>query len=394
MRREEVLQLAEMRLRKEDPELVRKYVEKLASGKVIAEKEHMKEIERHCGTAVLVDMSFIRTRIADSLIRQGLVVEPLAEAISHRAIARETAWSLVSPSESLYTALVAKYGQNVGMFIHVPPGVRIEMPMYTCMLVQSSSSVQLVHNVIVVDENAELRLLTGCLSSHRTRDSSHISVTEIIVRKNARLYLTMIHSWNETIDIHSVTKMLLEEGAEVATYYVSHSPVREIEMSTSVLLKQHAKADLASTVVGRGSGKYSYLTETVLEGPEARSVITSRAVSYDVSIVKMYSRIVGKAAHVRGHVECLGLVLSSGSRIVSIPELEAQRDDVELSHEAAIGKISEDELLYLMARGLSEDEAKSLIVKGFLKIEQPSMPEAIRKLVDRVSEELLRRALV
>ncbi len=394
MSEDTVLKLAEERLRREDEAIVRKYISKIRqTRRELVSQEQIVKLERHCGVVVQVDMNILRTRLGEEYAKLGLVVTSLSEAVRTLDKIKKVCWSLARPDESLYTALVARYGSDAGYAIYVPPDVKVETPLYTCMLVRSSSTVQLVHNVIYLSRGAELRLVTGCLTTPKTRDSAHVSVTEVYLEDGAKLYLTMIHSWNETTDIRSVTKIVTESQAQLVSYYVCHSPVSELEMSTQVTLRDGAKADLITTVIGRGSGHYSYHTEAVLDGSAAGSTLTSRIVTRDTSKVRTVSRIVGRGPQARGHVECLGLVLSPGSAIVSVPELEAQRDDVELSHEAAIGRISEDELTYLMTKGLSEDEAKNLIVRGFLKVEHPMLPPALKDLVDRVMSELLRRAL-
>ncbi len=394
MSEDTILKLAEERLRKESDAVLSRYIARLRlrEGETVSQEEVVR-LEKHCGVAVQVDMNVFRTKLSEDYAKLGLTVLPLREAVRSVENIRKVCWSLVRPDENLYTALVARYGTYTGYAIYVPPDVKIETPLYTCMLVQSSSTVQLVHNVVYLSRGAELRLLTGCLTTPKTRDSAHISVTEIYLEEGARLYLTMIHSWNETSEIRSVTKIIAEPRSQLISYYVCHSPVSELDMSTSVILQDSAKADLITTVIGRGKGHYNYSTEAVLAGTTAGSTLTSRIVTRDYSRVRTVSRIVGKGSQARGHVECLGLVLSPGSTIVSVPELEAQRDDVELSHEAAIGRISEDELTYLMTKGLSEDEAKNLIVRGFLKVEHPLLPPALKSIVDRVMSELLRRAL-
>jgi Fe-S cluster assembly scaffold protein SufB len=140
--------------------------------------------------------------------------------------------------------------------------------------------------------------------------------------------------------------------------------------------------------MGRGASRIDVGGTLELGAPACSGEILSRTIGFDESTTIARARVAGKAPGVRGHVECRGLLLSNESRIDAIPELEARVQDVQLTHEAAIGRIAEEELIYLVARGFTEEEARSIIVRGFLSVELTGLPENLAKYLESILDSL------
>jgi Fe-S cluster assembly scaffold protein SufB len=144
-------------------------------------------------------------------------------------------------------------------------------------------------------------------------------------------------------------------------------PVKDVQMYPVTYCGKNARTMTQTVIHASQDSKIDIGSKVVLEGENSRAELISRSIATDQADVTARGEIVGSAAGVKGHLECIGLMLSNTARIHSIPELEATVEDAELSHEAAVGRISEEEIAYLTARGLSEDEAAGAIVRGFLR---------------------------
>jgi len=127
-------------------------------------------------------------------------------------------------------------------------------------------------------------------------------------------------------------------------------------------------------------------SRVILEGKNSSADMISRTIVVDNSKIIARGHLIGANDEVKGHLECRGLILSNNAHIHAVPELEAKKTNLDLSHEAAVGKIAEDQLMYLMSRGLTEDEATSLIIKGFLSVDIKGLPPKLAKAVDKIME--------
>jgi hypothetical protein len=163
------------------------------------------------------------------------------------------------------------------------------------------------------------------------------------------------------------------------------SPARSLQMFPTAFCKgKNARAVFQTVVSASGNSVMDIGTKAVLEKGNCRAEILTKVIAEDGAEIIARGHLVGNSPETKAHLECRGLLLSPGASIQAIPQLEAKTSGAELSHEAAIGKISDDEIRYLMARGLTSDEATSLIVSGFLKVETGGLPPPIRKEIDRV----------
>jgi len=318
------------------------------------------------------------------LSRYGVVVMPLKLALEKYNIARKLSWSLTDPVADKYTAAAHLYGGEVGYFIYVPPKTKVPIPIYTCLALVGNKKIQFAHNVVYVDEGSELHLVTGCAVPHGVYEGLHIGISEYFVSRNAKLTFTMIHAWSEGVHVRPRTSVYVEEGGEYVSYYVIYSPIASLQTFPVVHLKRGGRAYLASITAASGGGVYDLGSRAILADQGASAEVVSRVVARDFSKVYARADIEAWEADTRGHIECLGLLLSNGALISSIPVITSKKPGALLSHEAAIGIIAERELEYLMSKGFTESEARSVIIRGFMNVDAPGIPPVVRKEIDRI----------
>ena len=303
-------------------------------------------------------------------------------------------WRAVDPGKDKYTALTALH-QTEGYFIRVKAGQKVTKPIQACLFVSESNVSQNVHNVIVVEEGAEANVITGCNIHTDVETGLHAGISEFYVGKGAKLTFTMVHNWAEDFDVRPRTVVHVEEGGVYVNNYVLLRPVRSIQsFPIAKLFGDRSKAVFNSIVYGLKNSIVDLGSETQLIGAGSRAEALARTVSKDSSTVYSRGRLVGKNDDSKAHLDCRGIVQSADSTQWAIPDLANEgAPRAELSHEAAISPIAAEEIQYLQTRGLPKDQAISMITRGFMDIEIPGLPAALRRQIDRAIEETARDAM-
>ncbi|MCK4619993.1 MAG: SufD family Fe-S cluster assembly protein, partial [Desulfobacterales bacterium] len=214
----------------------------------------------------------------------------------------------------------------------------------------------------------------------------HVGVSEFYVKKGAKLIFTMIHDWGEEINVRPRTVINVDEGGLIISNYISLKPVGSLQMfPTTYLNGKGAVARFNSILVASKGSFLDVGSKIVLNAPDSRAEIISRAITTGGTIIAR-GNLIGKVAGIKAHLECKGLIINDGL-MHAIPELQGYVPNVEMSHEAAVGKIDQHEIEYLMARGLDEDEAVSTIVRGFLNVDIEGLPENLKNKLDKIISE-------
>lgn len=296
------------------------------------------------------------------------------------------AWKLVPRDKDEFTRNVA---ENVhgGYFIRTKPGAKIQKPVQSCLFLKADKAGQNVHNIVVVEEGSELHIMTGCSTAHSTTSAAHLGITEYYVKKGGKLTFTMIHNWGENATVRPRSVGVVEEGGVFQSNYVLLNPVGTLQMYPAIHLNgRGAVARFNSVIVTPPGSHVDSGNRVLLNAPDTRCEIISRTITTGgVNIAR--GHIAGHAVPCRGHLECKSLILGGGQSL-AIPELDATVEGVDLSHEAAVGKIAQREIEYLMARGMDENEATSTIVRGFLNVDimglEGPLAQAIRDQVEQI----------
>ncbi len=345
------------------------------------------EERRRSASYLQVDNTVILQAVKKRLREKGVLVEDIAVVAEKHPWAKRYLWKLLEPGTDEYTAKTV--GAH-GYFIYVPPGVKVEEPVQACLFLKGKGVEQLAHNVIVVDDNAELNVVTGCVAA--AMEGLHVGVTEMYVGRNAKLSFTMIHSWAPRIHVRPRTAVLVERNGVFNYLYINFNPVASIQAYPKIKLLDNAVAYASTILVGLGEAFMDLGTEIELAGRGARGEIASRAVARDTSRLIMRARMLGKAPDTKGHIDCKGLMLGDESVIQAVPELYSTTSGAELTHEAAIGKIAEEAVAYLRSKGFTEEEAVSMIIRGFMSSAIKGLPEQLEAHVKAVLDTISRLA--
>jgi hypothetical protein len=253
----------------------------------------------------------------------------------------------------------------------------------TCFLTSQSGFEQNVRNVIIAEDDSKLDIFTGCLSSTHVKSNVHNAITDIFVGKNSQLTFNMIHSWGETSKVFPKTKVHVDEGGIFISNYIVWEKVKEISSNPQAFVKRGGKAVMQSVVYSHSNSKLDIGGKIFLEGENSKGEILSSVVS-NGGDYRTVTEIVGEGDESRGHIECNAVLLNEVDNVETIPLLKAKNSSVQLSHEASIGKISEEEVEYLQTKGLNKDQARELIVKGFVNDSVKKMPSLIQQRIEEM----------
>ncbi len=317
-------------------------------------------------------------------MEEGIEVIPVTEALKKYDWVKEYFWKLVPVDQDKYTASAALELHD-GYVIRALPGSKSVYPIQACLYLDKENLQQNVHNLIIAEEGSELHIITGCATSPGMKRGVHVGISEFFIKKNAKVSFTMIHNWAEEMDVRPRSVAQVEEGGLFINNYICMKPVRSIQMyPTTHLVGDNSTAMFYSVIVGSPGSDFDIGGRIFLKKPGCRAEIIQRAISNGAHIMNR-GHLIGEATDIKAHLECKGLLLKGGI-IDSIPQLEAHVEGVEMSHEAAVGKVAQEEIYYLMSRGLSEQEATSTIVRGFLSIDIKGLPPALKAEIDRAIE--------
>jgi hypothetical protein len=302
-------------------------------------------------------------------------------------------WKLVAPDADKYTAM-AELKWDLGYFIRILEGEKVTLPLQSCLFISKNNLNQNVHNIIIAEPNSDAQLITGCTIHPNVNRGLHVGVSEFYVKDGAKLTFTMIHNWTQDFHVRPRTAVLVEDDATFVNNYVCLKPVKSLQMYPVAYCKgSNSRVIFNSIIYGSKKGHIDIGSKVVLQSAGSRGEVVTRAIATDEA--KIYTRglLVGEHVDSRAHLECRGLLLSDRALIHAIPELVGKVRGTDLSHEAAVGKIAEDQIQYLMARGFSESEAESLIVRGFMDTSIFGLPETLDKEIKSMVEASTQRAL-
>lgn len=303
-------------------------------------------------------------------------------------------WRTVAPDKDKYTALVALH-QTEGYFIRVKAGHKVDKPIQACLFVSESNVSQNVHNVIVIEDGAEANVITGCNVHTHVKEGLHAGISEFYVGKGASLTFTMIHNWAEDFSVRPRTGIVVEEDGVYINNYVLLKPVKSLQsFPVAKCVGDRSRAVFNTIVYGLDNSLIDIGSETQLIGEGSRSESVARTVSRDASVIYSRGRLIGKTNDCKAHLDCRGIVQSDRSTQWAIPDLASEgAPGAELSHEAAISPIAAEEVHYLQSRGVPEDEAVSMITRGFLDLEIPGLPAPLKRQIDTAIEETSKESM-
>lgn len=338
--------------------------------------------EEHAGTFLQADAKVVHCRVN----QPGVEVLPITEAVRRYDWVSDYLWRLVAVDADKYTAR-AELELDNGYFTRALPGVRLTQPVESCLYLRTDLFAQYVHNLVIIEPGAQLHIITGCTTHPSVRSGLHVGVSEFYVRAGGQLTFTMIHNWAEDVHVRPRTGVWVEEGGCYISNYILLKPVKTVQTYPTVTLAgPGAVARLNSILIAHPGSELDIGGRVILQAPHTRAEVIARSITVGGKCISR-GHLIGQAPEIKAHLECRGLILSPTGIIHAIPELEGRVAGVDMSHEAAVGKIAAEEVEYLMARGLDEDEAVSTIVRGFLKVKVEGLPAALEEEMERAIQE-------
>ena len=336
----------------------------------------------HAGTFFQADTSVVHCQAN----QPGVEVLSITEAIKTHDWVADQLWRLVAVDADKYTARTELELDN-GYFVRALPGAKVEQPVESCLYLHTDRFAQHVHNLVVVEPGAQLHIITGCTTHPGVNSGLHVGVSEFYVKAGGKLSFTMIHNWGEDIHVRPRTGVWVEEGGSFISNYILLRPVKTVQMYPTVTLAgPGAVASLNSIVIAHPGSEIDMGGRIILQAPRTRGEIIARTITTGGRSISR-GHLVGLEPEIKAHLECRGLILAPTGYIYAVPELEGRVAGVDMSHEAAVGRIAAEEIEYLMARGLDEEEAVSTIVRGFLRVKIQGLPPALEEEIEQAIRE-------
>jgi len=311
------------------------------------------------GTYIQMD----NTPVHSSVSQDGVEVMPVSQAIQKYDWMPDYWWNAVAVDQDKYTANIELNRYN-GYFIRALPGKKTVFPVQACLYLAKDQLVQNVHNIIIAEENSEMHIITGCTTASKEETGLHLGVSEFYIKKGAKVTFTMIHSWSPEIAVRPRSGVIIEEGGLFMSNYLLMKPVHTLQMNPLArCIGENSTARFNSILVTGEGSSLDVGSRVILDAEGARTEIISRAITTGGVIT--------------------ALILGKKGIIHAIPELKGNLAGIDLSHEAAVGKIAEEEVEYLMARGLTREEATATIVRGFLRVDIEGLPPLLANELKR-----------
>ena len=305
--------------------------------------------------------------IKEDLVKQGVIYTDFDDAVKkYPELVKQYFTKCVPIVDHKFIALHYAVWSG-GSFVYVPKGVNVEIPLQSYFRLNAPGAGQFEHTLIIVDEGASLQFIEGCSAPKYNEINLHAGCVELFVKDNAFLRYSTIENWSKNMMNLNTKKAIV--GANGKIEWVTGSFGSKISMlyPMSILNGDNAKCEFTGiSFAGKGQNLDTGL-KIVHNAKNTSSVVNSKSISKDGGICTFRSSIKVRpiAKNSKVTVSCESLMLDSKSKSDTIPVNDVETDEVEFSHEAKIGKISDETIFYLMTRGISEEEAKAMIVRGF-----------------------------
>jgi Fe-S cluster assembly protein SufB len=342
------------------------------------EKLGIPEAERKylAGVTAQYESEVVYHKNRDDLAKQGILFSDMDTALrDNPEIVQKFFGTVIPPGDNKFAALNSAVWSG-GSFIYVPPGVKVEMPLQAYFRINQENAGQFERTLIIADEGAQVHYIEGCSAPVYTSDSLHSAVVELVAMPGARITYTTIQNWSPNV-YNLVTKRARAE-AEAHVEWIDGNIGSRLTMKyPSVYLMGPKATGEVLSVAYAGPGQHQDAGAKMIHAaPETSSTIVSKSISKDGGRTSYRGLVkVEEGAHgVRSHVRCDALILDEDSRSDTYPYMEINEQDARIGHEATVSKVGEDQLFYLMSRGLSEQQAMGMIVNGFIEPVTRTLP--------------------
>jgi Fe-S cluster assembly protein SufB len=321
------------------------------------------------GVAAQYESEVVYHQIREDLEAQGVIFLDTDTGLrEHPELFKEYFGSVIPAGDNKFSALNSAVWSG-GSFIYVPPGVHVDIPLQAYFRINTENMGQFERTLIIVDEGAYVHYVEGCTAPIYKTDSLHSAVVEIIVKKGGRCRYTTIQNWSNNVYNLVTKRAKAEEGATME--WVDGNLGSKVTMKYPAvwLMGEHAKGEVLS-IAFAGEGQHQDAGAKMVHlAPHTSSTIISKSVARGGGRTSYRGlvQVNPRAHHSRSTVKCDALLVDTISRSDTYPYVDVRNDNVTMGHEATVSKVSDDQLFYLMSRGLTEDEAMAMVVRGFVE---------------------------
>jgi Fe-S cluster assembly protein SufB len=321
------------------------------------------------GVAAQYESEVVYHKIREDLEEQGVIFLDTDTGLrEHEELFKEYFGTVIPVGDNKFASLNTSVWSG-GSFIYVPKGVRVEIPLQAYFRINTENMGQFERTLIIVDEGAYVHYVEGCTAPIYSSDSLHSAVVEIIVKKGARCRYTTIQNWSNNVYNLVTKRAVAHEGATMEWIDGNIGSKVTMKYPAVYMVGEHAKGEVLSVAMA-GEGQHQDAgAKMVHAAPHTSSTIISKSIARGGGRTSYRGlvQVLEGSQHSRSTVKCDALLVDTISRSDTYPYVDIREDDVSMGHEATVSKVSEDQLFYLMSRGLSEDEAMAMIVRGFIE---------------------------
>jgi Fe-S cluster assembly protein SufB len=321
------------------------------------------------GVAAQYESEVVYHQIREDLEEQGVIFMDTDTGLrEHPEIFEQYFGSVIPPGDNKFAALNTAVWSG-GSFVYVPPGVHVEIPLQAYFRINTENMGQFERTLIIADEGSYVHYVEGCTAPVYSSDSLHSAVVEIIVKKNARVRYTTIQNWSNNVYNLVTKRATAAEGATMEWVDGNIGSKVTMKYPAIYLMGEHARGETLS-IAFAGEGQHQDAgAKMVHAAPHTSSSIVSKSVARGGGRTSYRGlvQVLEGASHSASNVLCDALLVDQISRSDTYPYVDVREDDVSMGHEATVSRVSEDQLFYLMSRGMPETEAMAMIVRGFVE---------------------------
>jgi Fe-S cluster assembly protein SufB len=321
------------------------------------------------GVGAQYESEMVYHSIQQHLEEQGVIFKSIENGLrDHPDLFREYFGTIVPIEDNKFAALNSAVWSG-GSFVYVPPGVKVEMPMQAYFRINQADQGQFERTLIIVDEGAEAHYVEGCTAPIYTTDSFHSGVIEIVVKKNARFRYSTIQNWSNNMYNLVTQRSIVHENATMEWVDANLGSKITMKYPSCYLVGEGAHGEILSLAFATGIQHQDTGGKVIHVAPNTSSKITSKSISKSNGRASYRGllKVHAEAENSRSNVVCDALLLDDTSRSDTYPYIEIDAKNVDIGHEASVSKVGEEQLFYLMSRGLSEEEAATMVVSGFIE---------------------------
>ena len=335
------------------------------------EKLGIPEAERKvlAGVGAQYESEMVYHSLREEWEKQGVIFDSIEDGLkNHPDLFREYFGTVIPTQDNKFAAMNAAVWSG-GSFVYIPPGVHLDTPLQAYFRVNQERMGQFERTLIICDEGASAHYIEGCTAPVYSTESFHSGVIEIVVKKNARFRYTTIQNWSNNMYNLVTQRAVVHEGANMEWLDGNLGSKLTMKYPSCYLVGEGAHGEILS-IAYAGDGQHQDTGGKVVHvAPHTTSSIISKSISkgHGRSTYRGLCKVHQGAHHARSNVECDALLINDTSRTDTYPYIEIEENDANVGHEASVSKIGEEQLFYLTSRGISEEEAMAMIVRGFIE---------------------------